>query len=46
MVLRSSAVAVTSASDFARALNKEFFEIQANIECGFTLKGVRDVKKR
>ena len=27
------------------ALNKEFFDIQATIECGFTLKRVRDMIK-
>ena len=46
MVLRSSAVAVTSPSDFAPALRKEFLDIQANIECGVTLKRVRDMTKR
>ena len=43
MVLGLSPVAVTSPSDFMPALSKEFLEIQATIECGFTLKRVRDV---
>ena len=43
MVLGSSSVAVTSPSDFAPASSKEFLDIQATIECGFTLKRVRDM---
>ena len=35
--------AVTSPSDFAPASSKEFLDIQATIECGFTLKRVRDM---
>ena len=38
MVLGSSPVAITSPSEFAPASSKEFLDIQANIECGFTLK--------
>ena len=30
-------------SDFAPASSKEFLDIQATIECGFTLKRVRDM---
>ena len=45
MVLGSSPVAVTSASDFAPASSKEFLDIQATIECGFTLKRVRDMTR-
>ena len=45
MVVGSSPVAVASSSDFAPALNKEFLDIQANIECGFTLKRVRDMTR-
>ena len=30
-------------SDFAPASSKEFLDIQATIECGFTLKRVRDI---
>ena len=43
MVLASSPVAVTSPSDFAPASSKEFLDIQATIECGFTLKCVHDM---
>ena len=45
MVLGSSPVAVTSPSDFAPASSKEFLDIQATIECGFTLKHVRDMTR-
>ena len=45
MVLGSSPVAVTSPSDYAPASSKEFLDIQATIECGFTLKRVRDMTK-
>ena len=45
MVECSSPVAVTSPSDFAPASSKEFLDIQATIECGFTLKRVRDMTK-
>ena len=41
----SSPVAVTSTSDFAPALSKEFLDVQATIECGFTLKRVRDMTR-
>ena len=30
-------------SDFAPASNKDFLDIKATIECGFTLKRVRDM---
>ena len=43
MVVGSSPVAVTSASDIAPVSKKEFFDIKVNIECGFTLKPVRDM---
>ena len=43
MVLGSNPVAVTSPSDFVPASSKEFLDIQATIECGFTLKCVRDM---
>ena len=46
MVLGSNPVAVTSPSDFAPALSKEFLDIQATIECGFTLKRVSDMTRR
>ena len=45
MVLGLSPVAVTSPSDFAPASSKEFLDIQATIECGFTLKRVRDMTR-
>ena len=40
-----SPVAVTSPSDFAPASSKEFLDIQATIECRFTLKRVRDMTR-
>ena len=43
--MSSSPVAVTSPSDFAPASSKEFLDIQATIECGFTLKHVRDMAR-
>ena len=43
MVVGSNPVAVTETSDPAPVSSKEFFDIQANIECGFNLKHVRDV---
>ena len=45
MVLGSIPVAVTSPSNFAPASRKEFLNIQAIIECGFTLKWVRDMTR-
>ena len=45
VVVGSNPVAVTSPSDFAPASSKEFLDIQATIECGFTLKRVRDMIK-
>ena len=45
MVVGSNPVAVTSPSDFAPASSKEFLDIQATIEYGFTLKRVRDMIK-
>ena len=41
----SSPVAVTSTSDLAPALSKEFLDIQATIEYGFTLKRVGDMQE-
>ena len=46
MVLGSSPLAVTSPSDFAPAWRKEFLDVQTNIDCGFTLKRVRDMARR
>ena len=43
VVVGSSPVAVTLTSDFAPASSKEFLDIQASIECGFSLKRVRDM---
>ena len=45
MVLGSSPVAVTYPSDFAPASIKEFLDIQATVEDGFTLKCVRDITR-
>ena len=45
MVVGSNPAAVTSPSDFAPASSKESLDIQATIECGFTLKRVRDMIK-
>ena len=39
----SSPVAVTLTSDIAPVSSKEFHDIQATIECRFTLKRVRDM---
>ena len=41
----SSPVAVTESSDIAPVSSKEFLDYQATIECGFTLKRVRDMIK-
>ena len=43
MVVGSSPVVVTKISDFAPASSKEFLDIQAELECGFILKRVRDM---
>ena len=45
VVLGSSPVAVTSPSDFVPASSKEFLDIQATIEYGFTLKRVHDMTR-
>ena len=39
----SRPVAVTETSDFVPASSKEFLDIKTTIECGFTLKRVRDM---
>ena len=39
----SSPAAVTKTSDIKTVSSKEFLDIQANIECGFTLKRARDM---
>ena len=43
MVVGSSPVAVTKTEDIALVSSKEFLDTQANIECGFTMKCVRDM---
>ena len=43
MVVDPSPVAVTQTSDFAPVSREEFLDIQATIDCGFTLKRVRDM---
>ena len=43
MVVGSSPVAVTSTSDIVPVSSKEFLNIQAIIECGVTLKRVRNM---
>ena len=45
MVLGLNSVAVTSPSDFAPASSKEFLDIQATIECGFSLKCIHDMTR-
>ena len=45
VVLGSSPVAFTFPSDFAHAIGKKFFHIQATIECGFTLNHVCDMTR-
>ena len=45
MVLGSSPVTVIAPSYFAPASSKEFLDIQATVECGFTLKRVRDMTR-
>ena len=43
MVVSKSWLVEVTASDFAPASSKEFLDNQATIECGFTLKRVRDM---
>ena len=45
MVLGSNPVAVSSTSDFTPVSSKDFPDIQATIECGLTLKRVRDMTR-
>ena len=45
VVLGSSPVAVTSPSNFTPASSKEFLDIQATIEYGFTLKRISDMTR-
>ena len=41
----SNTIAVTQNSDIASVSSEEFLDIQASIECRFTLKRVRDMIK-
>ena len=41
-LLEAGAKSEGELTDFAPASSKEFLDIQATIECGFTLKRVRD----
>ena len=45
MVVDSSPFAITSTLDFVPALSKDFLDIQATIECGLTLKRLRDMTR-
>ena len=45
VVVGSSPVGVPQTSDFALSSSKEFLEIQATIECRFTLKCVCDMTR-
>ena len=45
MALVSSPVVVTKSSDFAPSSIKEFLNIQATIELGFSVKNIRDMKR-
>ena len=43
MFVGSDPIAVTKTSDIALVSSKEFFDIEAAIECKFTMKRVRDM---
>ena len=43
MVVGSNPIAVTKPSDIAPVSSKEFLVIHVTIECGFTLKCIRDM---
>ena len=45
MVVGLSPVAVSFPSDFASVWSKEFFDIHATMECGYTLNRVRDMTR-
>ena len=45
VVVVSSPLAVTKPSDFPTISSKEFVDIQATIECEFTLKHVGDMTR-
>ena len=42
---RNSLLKAGAKSDFTPVSSKEFFDIQATIECGFTQKRVRDMTR-
>ena len=44
-ILVPTPVPVTGTSDITGASSKEFLDIEETIECGFTLKRVRDMKR-
>ena len=44
--MSSNPVAVTQTSDIGPVLSKEFFDIQATIECRLTLKRVREMIRK
>ena len=46
MILSSSQVPVASPLDFAPASSKDFLEIQATVEYGFTLNHVLDMTRQ
>ena len=46
MVVGFSLVKVTQTSDFAAALSEEILHIQGAIQCGMTLKRIRDMIER
>ena len=45
-IMSGTSLRVNPPSDMAPASSKEFLDIQATVECGFTLKLVRDMIKR
>ena len=45
MIVGSCPVVVTKLPDIAPVLNKEFLDIQANIEYGFSLKRIQDITR-
>ena len=45
VIVGSCPVVVTELPDIAPVLNKEFLDIQANIEYGFSLKGIQDITR-
>ena len=45
MVVGATPVPITYTSDFALVSSKEFLDVQEAIECGFTLKGLRNMTR-